>query len=288
MNLVDCTLSAVEVPATSPGDERIGHWLGAQHVPEEKTRVALVGFPSDEGVRRNGGRSGASQAPRAIRERLYKMTLSGSDAFTVLLDRTIDLGNVAVSGNVESDQEQLGRVVGSLLDRDIVPIVLGGGHETAYGHFLGYVEWARSVRILNWDAHADVRSLKEGRAHSGSPFRQALEHDSGPMRRIHGCGAPPVARGGRPPRVYRRKGRIGRRRGRARPRPHPRARCRNRGACARYVRPRRRRCSAGAGRQRAGRRRTRCVAVALCGPAVRTAFGVYVVRHRRAESASRC
>ena len=33
--------------------------------------------------------------------------------------------------------------------------------------------------ILNIDAHADVWELKEGKGHSGTPFRQALEHPSG-------------------------------------------------------------------------------------------------------------
>jgi formiminoglutamase len=38
------------------------------------------------------------------------------------------------------------------------------------------------VSLLNWDAHPDVRELNDGRGHSGSPFRQALEHPSGLAR----------------------------------------------------------------------------------------------------------
>jgi formiminoglutamase len=69
-------------------------------------------------------------------------------------------------------------VLAPYLKRGAVPIVLGGGHETAFAHFLGYVAAEQSVSILNWDAHADVRPLKNGTPHSGSPFRQALEHPS--------------------------------------------------------------------------------------------------------------
>jgi formiminoglutamase len=54
--------------------------------------------------------------------------------------------------------------------------VLGGGHEAALGHYLGYVEAGGNVGIINIDAHLDVRPLIDGRGHSGSPFRQALEH----------------------------------------------------------------------------------------------------------------
>src|SRR5205085_2440418 len=55
-------------------------------------------------------------------------------------------------------------------------IVLGGGHETAYGYFLGYAADHRRVGIINIDAHLDVRPPTDGQGHSGSPFRQALEH----------------------------------------------------------------------------------------------------------------
>jgi formiminoglutamase len=70
-------------------------------------------------------------------------------------------------------------VVGEALRTGSFVIVLGGGHETTYGHFLGYVSARREVVIHNVDAHADVRPLKHGLGHSGSPFRQALEHPSG-------------------------------------------------------------------------------------------------------------
>src|SRR5262249_53092934 len=53
--------------------------------------------------------------------------------------------------------------------------VLGGGHETAFGHFLGYVENKRPVAIVNIDAHLDVRPCTPEGGHSGSPFRQAMD-----------------------------------------------------------------------------------------------------------------
>ena len=40
-------------------------------------------------------------------------------------------------------------------------IVLGGGHETSYGHFLGYALASRQVEILNWDAHTDASQRRE-------------------------------------------------------------------------------------------------------------------------------
>ena len=164
-------------------DPRLGDLVSANRLGDE-TRVVLMGFPSDEGVRRNGGRPGAAGGPPAIREALYRMTPAARDAraFTRLIQATVDLGDVPVTGDLETDQQALADALAPLLARGIVPIVLGGGHETAYGHFLAHVATGREITILNWDAHADVRPLLDGRGHSGSPFRQALDHASGLCR----------------------------------------------------------------------------------------------------------
>jgi len=108
-----------------------------------------------------------------------------------LIGRSRDLGDVKVSGDVEADQQRLGETLAPYIERGNFVIVLGGGHETSCGHFLGYALAGRKVEIRNWDAHADVRELASGRAHSGSPFRQALEDWS------RACGRQqPVDRGG--------------------------------------------------------------------------------------------
>jgi formiminoglutamase len=149
-------------------------------------RPVLVGFPQDEGVRRNGGRVGAAAAPREIRRWLYRLTAWDPTAGADLGNAGIlDLGDLSVSADLEESQELLGEVVGAVLRAGAVPIVLGGGHETAYGHFLGYVRAGRPVGIINLDAHLDVRPLVEGRGHSGSPFRQALEHPAGLLKPEH-------------------------------------------------------------------------------------------------------
>jgi formiminoglutamase len=148
----------------------------------EPDRAVLIGFPQDEGVRRNYGRPGAAAAPGAIRRWLYRLSawdgLGGND---LSLCRPLDLGDLRVSGSLEESQEALGEVVAAILSAGAIPLVLGGGHETAYGHFLGYVRAGQDVSILNLDAHLDVRPLVAGRGHSGSPFRQALEHPSRPL-----------------------------------------------------------------------------------------------------------
>jgi len=190
----DLTPPEIEMPPRRAGDVRIGHLFGDTQC--DTTRVALIGFPSDVGVKRNGGRPGAALGPTKIRHHLYRLTPPpGNDAaqFAELMGSTIDLGDVACTGDVAADQAQLGEVLAPLLTADppIIPIVLGGGHETSFGHFLGYANAKQNVSIVNLDAHCDVRALEDGLPHSGSPFRQAVEHASGCCSRYTVAGLNP-------------------------------------------------------------------------------------------------
>ncbi len=183
----------IATPTTAEDDPRVGHVLGRSATPDSAA-VVLVGFPTDRGVQRNGGRRGAAEAPTAIREQLFRLTPDpeSPETFTRLLESTCDLGDVAMSGDLETDQERLAETLEPHLARGAVAIILGGGHETAYGHFLGYVRAGRPVAILNWDAHADVRPLVDDLGHSGSPFRQALAHPSGLCRNYTVAGLNPT------------------------------------------------------------------------------------------------
>jgi formiminoglutamase len=179
-------------PADLPArrdDPRLGtavtFWAGGEPGPRAGQAV-LLGFPQDEGVRRNGGRPGAALAPAAIRHWLYRLTpwdgAEGADLTRVSL---LDLGDVKIEGGLEATQEALAAVLAAVLARGAVPVVLGGGHETALGHYLGHARAGGPVAILNLDAHLDVRSCLNGLGHSGSPFRQALEHPTHPLPGRH-------------------------------------------------------------------------------------------------------
>jgi len=174
-------------------DPRLAQLLGTALRPDEPARAVVVGFPCDEGVRRNGGRPGAADGPAAIRAALGRLTPDAldPDRFGDVVTRTRDLGDVAPSGDLEADQRRLGALLAPHLAAGAFGIVLGGGHETAYGHFLARAALGRPVRVLNWDAHADVRELRDGRAHSGSPFRQMLEHPAGLCERYVVAGLQP-------------------------------------------------------------------------------------------------
>ena len=156
-------------------------------------RAVIIGFPQDEGIQRNGGRVGADDAPHEIRKWLYRLTPGDPTSERDLRGAPpLDVGDVKVTHDLEASQEALAEVVARILTRRGVPIVLGGGHETAFGVFLGYVQTGESVGIVNIDAHLDVRPLIDGKGHSGSPFRQMMTHET-PLAGYSCLGAQPFA-----------------------------------------------------------------------------------------------
>ncbi|WP_309141897.1 formimidoylglutamase [Streptomyces griseicoloratus] len=175
-----------DVPATpwtgrddGPGDENL-RWHNAVHLDPERAApgdVAFVGFRSDEGVRRNKGRQGAANGPDALRRALASMALPKPL-------RALDAGDIEVTGDgedaLEAGQRRLGRAVAALVDRGHPVMVLGGGHEVAYGSYCG-LEQTRALReggrlgVLNLDAHFDLRD--DIRPSSGTPFLQIAQDE---------------------------------------------------------------------------------------------------------------
>ena len=132
--------------------------------------IAFLGYASDAGVNRNLGRIGASLGPDAIRQQLGKMP-NHLTAETELLD----LGNlVSPDGDVEFIQEQLAVAVALIKTESVFPIILGGGHDLAYGHFNGlskHMAEGKTIGIINFDAHFDLRP-NTVENNSGTPFYQ--------------------------------------------------------------------------------------------------------------------
>jgi formiminoglutamase len=135
--------------------------------------VALLGFACDEGVRRNGGRVGAAGGPRAIREVLANLAWHN--------DRPVfDAGDVACpDGKLEAAQDRLKQAVCDAIFARQRPLVLGGGHETAWGSFRGLTQAAQRIDpnlkagVINIDAHFDLRADSPG--NSGTVFAQVAK-----------------------------------------------------------------------------------------------------------------
>lgn len=160
-----------------PGDEH-ARWhstIVLAHRPDDRAAdVALVGFCSDEGVRRNQGRPGAADGPAALRTALAQLAAPRRPDGTV--PSLVDTGDVVVrDGDLEGGHDLLAAAVRRIVDGNALAVVLGGGHEVAYGTYLGIASSHRAQPplrhgVFNLDAHFDLRAAQ--RASSGTPFRQ--------------------------------------------------------------------------------------------------------------------
>lgn len=143
------------------------------HIVEPTTSVTpnsycIIGFNCDEGVRRNQGRIGAKAGPNKIRKMLSNLVYGGERRIT-------DLGNVECEGNLlEEAQSNLADKVAEVIKSTSLPLILGGGHEVAWGTYQGIRQAHPRAKlgIINFDAHFDLRPL-DPLPSSGTPFRQA-------------------------------------------------------------------------------------------------------------------
>lgn len=133
--------------------------------------ITLLGFECDIGVRRNRGRPGAQLGPDALRRALANMASQYGH------DRLVDGGNIRVEDDdLETAQQALSEAVTACQRIGQRTLVLGGGHETAFGHGLGLLEaWPQQrLAIVNLDAHLDLRATSQ--ASSGTPFYQLARY----------------------------------------------------------------------------------------------------------------
>lgn len=134
-----------------------------------KHNFALLGFACDEGVRRNKGRTGAAEGPFELRKALANLAVHFDSDL-----RLYDAGDViCLNEDMEAAQALLAQQVQKLHSQRIFPLLVGGGHEIAYGHFKGITAAHPdlSVGIINIDAHFDLRNYSE-KGNSGTPFLQ--------------------------------------------------------------------------------------------------------------------
>lgn len=148
--------------------------LRLHQLETEGAKRGLIGFACDAGVARNKGRIGAKEAPQAIRSAMANLAAPNQ------AHRFTDFGTVTVDGDaLEQGQTMLADLIARSFDPAERLVVLGGGHETAFGSYSGLRQaWPQSrIGIINLDAHLDLRAMGGAGASSGTPFFQIQDLD---------------------------------------------------------------------------------------------------------------
>lgn len=150
--------------------------LLAQPLPDTTDLTfALIGFKCDEGVQRDLGRTGAFEGPTAIRQRLAKLPIQHPEI------KCLDVGNIICTDHdLEASQAAFRDIIHQLLSKNICPIILGGGHELAWGAYQGIAKTyapAKKLGIISFDAHFDMHPLHpSNRSSAATAFYEIAEH----------------------------------------------------------------------------------------------------------------
>ncbi len=173
-----------------PEDIRLGDLCQTLILNEVKENdCIIIGYPDDDGIRLNGGRKGAAEAPFHIRQFLYKMTPSFKKP--LLSKKIFDGGDLQLTTpDLKTRHLMAMDQISKILNQKAQFISLGGGHDYGYSDGSAFITQfkypdfqTKEIRysnefqkplILNFDAHLDVRPTKNG-FNSGTPFFRLIE-----------------------------------------------------------------------------------------------------------------
>jgi formiminoglutamase len=172
--------------------EKLNFITSFNSLKQTNAKYVIIGVPEDIGVRANHGKPGAADfwfdfiaAFINLQENRY---LSANDfliaghiktqQLITQAQQSIDeykdqLGRLSVY--VETIDEWLSGLVKRVKEAGKIPVVIGGGHNNAYGMIKGASMFHKNpINVLNFDAHTDLRWLEY--RHSGNGFSYALDH----------------------------------------------------------------------------------------------------------------
>ncbi len=156
---------------------------------DPEVKFVLFGIKEDIGVLANNGQPGTKDTWEIALKSLLNLQsnqftnpssllLLGHLDFSELYDALVTINPNELQHSYRNYVEYIDQCVSQLVCTIVktgkIPILIGGGHNNAYGAIKGSaLALDTKINSLNFDAHTDLRTL-EGR-HSGNGFRYAIE-----------------------------------------------------------------------------------------------------------------
>ena len=156
------------------------------NIKNATAKFVIIGVPEDIGVKMNYGNGGAhtafTPALKSFLNTQENQFINGKDILVLgYLDFLNEVLNFDGSDREKGDllvkaiDQKLSSIIKTIIEADKIPIIIGGGHNNAYGNLKGLSEGKKQpINVINLDAHTDLRRLEE--RHSGNGFSYAIEH----------------------------------------------------------------------------------------------------------------
>lgn len=156
-------------------------------VKDSNARFVIFGISESIGVQANYGQKGTQKAWKAFIQSFVNIQSNKcNNAQSILV-----LGHITITPDESitsyTSKEKLGaivsridykvaQVVETIVQAGKIPIIIGGGHNNAYGNILGTSKALnKPINAINIDAHTDLRNTDY--RHSGNGFRYAFEKE---------------------------------------------------------------------------------------------------------------
>ncbi len=142
----------------------------------QKFNLAIIGIPFDE---KSCYLRGAAKGPQAIRAASTGKAINPWTELGANLEEEgvlVDLGDVDASGNFQEVFSRIERSVLEILEKNAVPVVLGGDHSITFPVVKAFARRFKPLDILHFDAHPDLyEELYGDRFSHACPFARIIE-----------------------------------------------------------------------------------------------------------------
>lgn len=159
------------------------NFISVDGIDKSDVDFIVLGIPEDIGPRANCGKGGAQHAWECflekflnIQDNLYlhgdKVGILGALDCSDLMSQSLEADIHELRTLCLSLDQRVTELIRRIVEAGKIPIVIGGGHNNAYGIIKGTsLAIQDAIAVINCDPHADFRAL-EGR-HSGNGFSYA-------------------------------------------------------------------------------------------------------------------
>lgn len=146
--------------------KQIGFY-GLENVDFKEYELALIGIEED---RENPDGEGADLGISKVREELYKLYNWHSNF------NLVDMGTVKRGQSIRDSYAALSAVVVECLSNQVIPIIVGGTHDMAYGQFMAYGYQDERVNMVVFDERIDLEQ-RDDRFTSDAFLYQILTYE---------------------------------------------------------------------------------------------------------------
>jgi arginase family enzyme len=124
-----------------------GYFINEDFPDFENAHIAIVGVEEDSRALNN---EGCGLAADYVRENLYKLFQGNYTA------KIVDLGNIKKGDTFEDSCFAINDVLSTLLKKNIIPIIIGGGQHITYCNYTAYLSLEQTINIVAVDSCFDL------------------------------------------------------------------------------------------------------------------------------------